>query len=189
MRAIFVNPVKLRRTLLAASLAILAFLAVGIYEAGKNELPPPNMNSTVTFYGGQVAGNRIRFHSWSAEYSKIVTDQNQIQLDVQGIRNGTIYKNGKPYLRVRADRFTVNTQTHDFTAVGPLHVETISAEPHRAFDATQMTWFEATQTLTFPKRVTIWTGAENPLIVGSLTFNVRTGQLEMRNVAGPVRFK
>jgi hypothetical protein len=84
---------------------------------------------------------------------------------------------------------TVDTVTRDFTVTGPLHVETVAVRPARSFDTTEARWIDGLQRLELSRRVKIETGAGAPLIVGSLTFNVKTGQLELHDVAGPIRFK
>ena len=175
--------------LLFAGLALAVFVGVEIYLAGLNELPPPPASPPIVFQQGDAKGRRIHFPSWSADYDKIVTNQDQTLLDVDGVHHGLIYKKGKPYLRVRATHLTVNTISHDFSSVGPLHVETIDAKPHRSFDTNSAIWSDASQLLSMPQRVTIDTGADSPLIVESLTFNVKKGEIELRKVAGPIRFK
>ena len=172
-----------------AGLVLAAILGWGIYRAGLNETPPPATTTDIVFNQGVAHGERISTRSWSADYDRIVSNADQTILDLDNVRNGTIYKKGKPYLHVRAAHMTVNTVTRDFTVTGPLHVETVSAVPKRSFDTTQARWSDGIQRLELGRRVSIDSGAGAPLIVGSLTFNVKTGAIEMHDVAGPIRFK
>jgi hypothetical protein len=90
---------------------------------------------------------------------------------------------------VRAAHMTINTVSHDFTASGPVHVETVDRHPQRAFDMNSAAWNDALQELTLSQHIRVSTGAARPLLVDRLTFNVRTGNLELVHVSGPVRFK
>ncbi|MFY9779078.1 MAG: hypothetical protein WAJ85_01035 [Candidatus Baltobacteraceae bacterium] len=174
---------------LAAILAVAAFLAFGVYRAGLNELPPPSNSTEVRFYRGVAKGERIESRSWSADYDKIVANEDQTILEADGIHNGVIYRQGKPYLRVRAAHMTINTVSHDFSARGPVHVETVERHPQRAFDMNSAVWNDALQELTLSKNIRVSTGAPRPLLADRMTFNVRTGNLEIVHVSGPVRFK
>jgi hypothetical protein len=172
---------------LAAALGI--FLLAGTYLAGLNESPLPPANPQVIFIKGKALGQRLNGRSWTADYERIVSNSDQTQLDLFNVKHAVIYKKGKPYLRIRADRLTVNMLTRDFNAFGALHVETIGANPHRAFDTTQANWSDLTQTLVLPDKAVIDTGAPLPLRVGSATFDVKSGQIELRSVAGGLRLK
>ncbi len=179
----------MKRAIILAGIAVVAYLGYGIYDAGRDERPPPPSNSNITLAGGHATGQRVKFRSWSADYDRIVSNADQTILDISGVRNGTIYKGGKPYLHLRATHMTVNTTTRDFSATGPLHAETVGSTPSRAFDTTSATWNDAAQTLTLANRVVIHSGADGPLTVGSLTFDVKTGDVTLDAIDGPVRLK
>jgi hypothetical protein len=169
--------------------AVAAFIGWGIYRAGLGETPPPPSNTDIVFHEGIAHGERIKTRSWTADYDRLVSNADQTVLDLENVRNGIIFKAGKPYLRVRAAHMSVNTLTRDFTVTGPLHVETIDAKPPRSFDTNSARWSDAEQRLDLDKRVSIKTGAAAPLIVGSLSVDIKTGQMEMRDVTGAARFK
>jgi lipopolysaccharide export system protein LptC len=179
----------LRRTAIGALVALVAFVIWGIYRAGLGETPPPPSSTDIIFHNGFANGERIKTRSWTADYDRIVSNADQTVLDLDNVRNGTIFKKGKPYLRVRAAHMTVNTVTRDFSVTGALHVETVDAKPARSFDTTSADWSDSLQRLNLTKKVAIHTGAAAPLMVGSLVVNVKTGQIEMHDVSGPVRFK
>lgn len=183
------TPRTVRFALWVAVLGIAAYVGIGIYLAGRNELPSPPANPAVVFHQGVANGRRIQFPSWSADYDRIVTNADQTVLNVDGVHDGIIYRKGKPYLRVRAAHFTVNTVTHDFSAIGPIDAQTIGSKPQRSFQTTSAVWSDAAQQLTMAQPVRIDTGAEAPLKVGSLTLNVRTGEVTVHKIAGPIRLK
>ncbi|GAC1310508.1 MAG: hypothetical protein NVS2B3_10480 [Vulcanimicrobiaceae bacterium] len=178
----------MKRLAWLAALALVVFLSVGIYEAGRDERPPPPANSQIVFKHGFANGQKLHFKSWSADYEKIVSNADQTILELVRVRNGTIYKNGRPYLHVRAERMSVNTISRDFSAEGPLHVESIGVVPARSFDTSSAVWSDATQKLTLSRRIVVHSGADAPLVVGSLVLDVRSGDIVIRDVAGPIRF-
>jgi hypothetical protein len=180
---------SLGRLAAGAGLALVAFVGWGIYRAGLGETPPPASSSDIVFHEGKANGERITTRSWTAEYDRLVSNSDQTILDLDNVRNGTIFRAGKPYLHVRAQHMTVNTLTRDFQVAGHLHVETVSAKPPRSFDTTSAHWSDGLQRLDLDQRVTIESGANAPLVVGRLSFDVKTGTLEMHDITGPIRFK
>jgi hypothetical protein len=181
--------VSISRIVGIAALALAAFVGWGIYRAGLNETPPPPSTTDIIFEHGIANGERITTRSWTADYDRIVTNADQTVLDLQNVRNGIIYKRGKPYLRVRAAQMTVNTLTRDFSVTGPLYVATLTGSPKRSFRTTAARWSDGLQRLELPARVTIESGASAPHVVSRLTVNVKTGDVEVHDVAGPIRFK
>ncbi len=166
----------IRNLLYLAAFGIGAWLVAGVYLAGRDEQSAPPNNIPAIFQGG------------AASYDKMVANADQTQLELDGVHDGIIYKKGKPYLLVRARHMTVNTITHDFSARGPIHVETASGNPKREFDSTAADWSDSTQKLSLPEPIEIRSGAKEPLFVGSLEFNVRTGEIELHYIRGAVRF-
>jgi hypothetical protein len=177
------------RTGTFAAIAFVAYIAYGIYDAGLHDRPAPPANSDIIFKHGNVTGQRITTKSWSADYDKIVSNADQTVMQLDDVRNGVIFRNGKPYLRVRAAHMTVNTISRDFTATGPLHVETINAKDGRSFDTTDASWNDTTEMLTMTHHITIRSAHDATLSVGSLSLNVKTGEITLTAVNGPLRFK
>ncbi len=175
------------RVATAAGIAFVAYVGYEIYAAGLDERPPPPPATTLTFRVGHVTGHRITTRSWSANFDRIVSNADQSLLDLDNVRDGIIYKRGKPYLHVRAAHMTVNTISRDFTARGPVHVETVGAKPARSFDTTSAAWADAIQRLTLAQRIVIHAGSGAPLIVGSLTFDVKSGEIEVHDIDGPLK--
>ncbi|MDQ2909112.1 MAG: hypothetical protein M3R44_07170 [Candidatus Eremiobacteraeota bacterium] len=178
-----------RRNLLLwlAGFAFAAYVAIGIYRAGENELPPPSADTRIVFKGGAITGRRIATRSWSADYDRIVSNADQTLLNVEGIHNGIVFKKGRPYIRIRAARMVVNTTTHDFTMSGALHAQTIGTHPPRSFDTTSAIWNDARQELTLDKPVVFHSGAGDPLTIARAVFDVKTGVLDVHGLSGPIR--
>ncbi|MBD5635049.1 MAG: hypothetical protein IAI49_11280 [Candidatus Eremiobacteraeota bacterium] len=183
----------MRRTLTilasVAALALVAYVGYGIYAAGLSERPPPPPFANITFARGKVTGHRITSRSWSADFDRIVSNSDQSLLELENVHHGVIFKNGKPYLHVRTAHLSVNTISRDFSASGPIHVETVGTRPMRSFDTNSAAWNDTIQRLTLSRPIVIHNGSSAPLTVGSLTFDVKTGQIEIRSIDGPVEFK
>ena len=182
------GPTGMKKPLVIVSLAVLVLaVTFGIYRAGEHELPAPNSNADIVFHGGKADGRRIATKSWSASYDRVVSNADQTMLVVDGVHDGIIDKKGKPYLRVSAQHVTVNTISHDMVITGPLHVETIGHDPSRSFDTDGANWNDGMQLLTLPKRVTVHTKNDPPVVFSSATFNIKTGEIVMNDFAGKIR--
>ncbi len=183
------NP-RLTRALVIAGGMLAAFVIVEIYRAGENEIPPPpNSTDIVARYGGTAVGERISSKSWTLRYDRMVASGDQTNVDLFGVHDGTIFKAGKPYLHVRAAHLTVNTISHDFTAAGPLHVATIGVEPARSFDTNYANWSDALQKLLCEHKTVIVTGADAPMTVSRMELDVKTGDVDVSDASGSIRFK
>ena len=182
------NAMRIKKpAIIAACAAGIVAVTIGIYRAGDHELPAPNTNADVIFHGGTAVGRRIATKSWSASYDRVVSNADQTMLVVDGVHDGVIDKKGKPYLRVSAQHVTVNTISHDMVITGPLHVETIGHDPARSFDTDGANWNDGMQLLTLPKRVTVHTKNDPPVVFSSATFNIKTGEIVMNDFAGKIR--
>ena len=177
------------RLAVLAGLVIVLWLGVEVYLAGFGDKGPPPAAPPVQFLGGHGLGQRQKGRSWTAKYDRITSNPDQTVLDLENVHDAVIYKEGKPYLKVRAARMTVNLLTKDFAASGKLHIETVSHSPYRSFETTAASWNEASQRLVLPNPCSIDTGAALPLTVDSGVVDVRHGDVELHKVAGAVRLK
>jgi hypothetical protein len=176
-----------RYAAIALGLALAGYVGYGVYKAGDGEILPPNRSTSIVLESGNAFGRRGSGKSWSLTYDRVVANSDQTILDLYGIRKGTVFRDGRPYLRIVATHATVNTLTRDFTAAGHVHVETIGEHPGRAFDTSFAQWSNATQVISMPHTIAIRSGGDPPLIVGSLNYNVKTGDIDVTDIAGPAR--
>ena len=181
---------RLKRGLTIAGVVLFCATALGIYDAGRNEIPPPPADTNITApHGGDAVGERIDARSWHLRYDRMVSNADQSVVDLYGVKDATIYQKGKPYLDVHAAHLTVNTITRDFTALGPFRVVTIASKPARSFTTDSATWSDATQKLTFAHKTTIESGADAPMVVGSMTLDVKSGDVDATDAKGAIRLK
>jgi hypothetical protein len=175
-----------RRWIAAAAVAFVAFVVLQVYLAGREEVPPPQTAAPVVLASGLARGERVTTHSWSIDYDRITTSADQTFVTADGVRDGIIFKKGKPYLRVRASHVNVNMLTHDFVATGPVHVESVSHKNFHAFDTTSAVWTEGAQRLDLSQPIIVRSPGTT-LHVQKLSLDVRTGALHLEQPNGSFR--
>jgi hypothetical protein len=116
------------------------YLTVGIILVGNDTPPIPPSSQMIDLRGGQVHGNRIATKSWSFDYQHAELSPDGTTGTVDGVRNGVVFRKGKPYLKVSAEHVSVNTQSLDFTAIGKVHVERLTDPERRSFDTDLVVW-------------------------------------------------
>jgi hypothetical protein len=176
-----------RRIAFAAGAVVLIWLIAGVLLAGREPLPQMPGMQPLTLHGGRVTGNRMSTKSWMFEYAKAEMSADGVLASVDGVRQGLLYKNGKPYLSVTAEHVSVNTQTFDFTAVGDVHVTQMqdNGGARRSFDTDFIQWVNATKMLMLPHPSVVRSGGDT-LKVTSVTVNFNTGEIRFGGLQGGV---
>jgi hypothetical protein len=107
---------------------------------------------------------------------------------LDGVKNGVLYKKGKPYLGISAEHVSLNTQTFDFTATGDVHVQALNPKDGvpKSFDSDLVQWVNATKMLQLPHPSIFRTGDET-LKVSTITVNFNTSDIHLGNVSGAVQ--
>lgn len=136
-----------KRIGIGAALLLLVYVAVEVILAGGGTPPLPPGQAPVELRGGHVLNNHIASKSWSFDYDRARLSADGMSGTVEGVRNGIVYRKGKPYLRISAQRVKLNIQSLDFTAIGKIHIERIGDSEHRAFDTDLVTWTNDAKTL------------------------------------------
>jgi hypothetical protein len=116
------------------------YMIAGILLTGNENVPPPPSSLPVNLHGGHVLGNRITTKSWSFDYDHAQISADSTTGTVDGVRDGIVFRKGKPYLRVSAEQVNLDMNSLDFTARGKVHVERIDDPQHRSFDTDLVTW-------------------------------------------------
>jgi hypothetical protein len=176
-----------RKVIRFAIILLIAWIVYEVYDAGRGGMMPP-APQPVIMDKGRAHGERLTTHSWAIEYDKIVGNSDQSVLDLEGVHNGVFFRNGKPFLHLRAKHITVNSVTHDMSAVGPLHIETVDPKHFRSLDTTALTWNQASKLLILPNETTIKGGKNDPpLVVRSVTVETEKGQMHMEGIRGRIK--
>ena len=178
--------IRPRQWLIGIALGLAAYAVLGVYLAGRDEVVPPTNALPVVLGKGVARGERITSHSWSLDYDKITTSMDQTFVTIDGVHDGIVFRGGKPYLYLRAAHASVNMVTHDFSASGPVHVESANKAKPRAFDTTSAVWTEALQRLDLSQPIVV-TSPGTTLHVAKLSLDMRTGVIHIENVDGSLR--
>ena len=167
-----------------ATFGVLIGLGIAIWRAGNEDLPQPQGVQVIT--NGQAAGRRAQFASWQFTYAKATPLPDQITQEIDGIRDGVYFKNGKPFIHMRAEKVIYNSLSHDFTVSGGVHFDVDDKGKTRRLDAKDAVWNDAGQTLHIPGRVMVGSEGGALLEITNVTINLRNGQYSLGKVRGGV---
>jgi hypothetical protein len=172
-------------TALIAAIAVAIWVATGIILAGRGEQPLPAGWQNIFLKNCRIHGNRINTRSWSFSCAKAQMSPDGTFATIDGVRDGILYKHGKPYLRISAQHASVNTQTFDFTATGDVHIEALNAKDgiQKSFDTDLVQWTNATKMLMLPHQSLVRTGEET-LKVASITVNFNNNEVHLGKIDG-----
>jgi hypothetical protein len=129
-----------KRIAIVGGILFAVYVVVEVILAGRGEPPLPPSSISMNLHGGHVLTNRIRTKSWSFDYDHAQLSPDGMSGSVDGVRNGIVFRKGKPYLRISAEHIQLDIQSLDFTAIGKVHVERINDPQKRSFDTDLVTW-------------------------------------------------
>ena len=176
---------RTKRLVAAAVLAVVAMLAVVVYRAGLNEIPPPPTGSTVLEQAIGI-GTRGTQSAWRFRAKRIVTSADGSLTTLEGVESAALYKSGKAYLEMHADRVTLNTRTRDLTVSGHVELRGVNEPIVRTLQTDVITWNNALQLLSIPTATTL-TSQGDRLTIGNVQWNVATGQITVNKIDGTAR--
>jgi len=167
----------------------LVWIVVGIILAGRDVPAPPGAQNIV-IKDCRIKGNRISTRSWSFSCQKAQLSPDGVMATIDGVKDGVLYKNGKPYLSVSAQHVSLNTQTFDFTATGDVHVEALHPTDNvsKSFDTDLVQWINATKLLQLPHQCLFQTNGQT-LRVASITVDFNKTQIHLGKINGYVESK
>jgi len=178
-----------RLALTIAGAILLLWLGAEVFFAGGGPggAPPAPGTQPLMLLGGRVTGNRMSTKSWMFVYKHAEMSGDGVTASVDGVRQGVLFKDGKPYLTVTAQHVTVNTQTFDFTAIGDVHVTQAAqaGSASRSFDTDLIQWANATKSLTLPHPSVVRSG-DQTLRVASVNVNFNTGDIRLGKISGGI---
>lgn len=167
-----------------ATFGILIGLGIAIWHAGNEDLPQPQGVQVIT--NGQAAGRRAQFASWQFTYARATTLPDQSTQEIDGIRDGIYFKDGKPFVHMRADKVIYNSLSHDFTVSGAVHFEVNDKGKTRVIDAKDAAWNDRGQVLHIPGKVRVESEGGALLELTNVTIDLRNGQYSLGKVRGGV---
>jgi hypothetical protein len=179
------KPALWKRLALIAGLLFGAYVVVEIVLAGGGVPPIPPSQSPVVLRGGHVLNNHIATKSWSFDYDRAKLAPDGMSGSVDGVKNGIVFRKGKPYLRISAKHVQLNVQTLDFTAVGKVHIERIDDPERRAFDTDLVTWTNDAKLLRMTHPSYVRSGSQ-VLRIDGITVNFDDNTIHLGKVNGGV---
>lgn len=171
-----------KRLGIAACAVLFVWVVVEIALAGRGTPPIPPAQAPIDLRGGHVMNNHISTKSWSFDYDHARLSPDGLSGTVDGVRNGVVFRKGKPYLRVAARHVQLNITTLDFTAVGKVHVERIDDPQKRSFDTDLVTWTNDAKILKMPHPAYVHSGGQTLTLRNiSVDFDANTIHLGSMN--------
>lgn len=174
-----------KRIAVGAGIVLAIYVVVEIILAGGGAPPPPPNEAPIDLKGGHVLNNHISTKSWSFDYDRARLAPDGMSGSVDGVRNGIVFRKGKPYLRISAKHVQLNVQTLDFTAVGKVHIERIDDPEHRSFDTDLVTWTNDAKLLRMAHPAYVHSGNQT-LRIDGITVNFDDDTIHLGKVSGGV---
>lgn len=170
---------------IALAVVAIAWFVWGVYRAGVGTPDLPQVTKPVDLKGGHVQGNRISTKSWTFDYSHAQLSPDGTTGTIDGVRNGVIFKDGKPYAHISAEHLTLNLTTLDFTAIGKVHIERVNDSGSRSFDTDYVVWTNNAKSVRMEHPSFVHTNGET-LKISTITIDVNTDTVHMGDVQGGV---
>lgn len=177
-----------KRIAIVAGGLLVVWVVVEIAIAGGGAPPPPPSSVSMNLHGGHVVTNRISTKSWTFDYERAQLSPDGLTGSVDGVRNGIVFRKGKPYLRISAEHVQVDVGNLDFTAVGKVHVERINDPDRRSFDTDLVSWTNNAQLLHMDHPVYVHSGNQT-LRIDGLTVDFDANTIHLGKVAGGLEFQ
>lgn len=174
-----------KRAAIVAGVLIVAWVTVEVILAGMGPAPLPPSSVSMNLHGGHVLNNRISTKSWTFDYDRAKLSPDGMSGSVDGVRNGIVFRKGKPYLRISAEHIQLNITSLDFTAIGKVHVETIGDPQHRAFDTDLVTWTNDAKLLRMTHPAYVHTNGQT-LRIDGITVDFDADTVRLGKIAGQV---
>jgi hypothetical protein len=168
--------------------ALAVYLIVGIILAGFGTPPLPPEQSGIILRGGRVQGNRVTTKSWSFDYRSAQLSPDGSNGTVEGVRNGTIFKAGKPYLKITAQRITIDTLSLNFTAIGKVTVTMLGDPLKRSFDTDLVEWTNGAKLLQMPHPSYLHSG-DQTLALHAVSIDFGKDQVHLGSVEGSTQIR
>ncbi|HTU69183.1 MAG TPA: hypothetical protein VMF11_02590 [Candidatus Baltobacteraceae bacterium] len=180
--------IKWRWVALAAGGVLAIYVIVEVILAGIGTPPLPPDQTGITLRGGHVLGNRITTKSWSFDYTTAQLSPDGTVGTVEGVHDGIVFKHGKPYLRITAERISVDTLSLNFTAIGKVTVTLIGDPLKRSFDTDLVIWTNGSKMLLMQHPSFLHSG-HHTLEFGSVAINFATDQIHFGSIEGSTQIE
>lgn len=179
------KPLAWKRIGIGAGILLFVWVVVEVVLAGRGTPPLPPGQMPIDLRGGHVLNNHITTKSWTFDYEHARLSPDGLSGSVDGVRNGIVFRKGKPYLRISAKHIQLNIESLDFTAVGAVHIERINDPQHRAFDTDLVTWTNDAKLLRMSHPSYLHSGGQT-LVVNNITVDFDANTIHIGKISGKV---
>ncbi|HTX55984.1 MAG TPA: hypothetical protein VMD47_02680 [Candidatus Acidoferrales bacterium] len=180
--------IKWRWIATGAAAAVAIWVIVEVILAGINAPPLPPDVSAISLSGGHVRGNRISTKAWTFDYRDAQLSPDGTTGTVEGVRDGVIFKRGKPYLKISAERISIDTLSLNFTAVGKVTVTMIGDPLKRSFDTDLVVWTNGAKQLEM-QHPSYLHSAGHTLAFSSISIDFNNDQIQFGSIRGSLEVK
>lgn len=174
-----------KRAAIVAGALLVVWVTVEVILAGTGPAPMPPSSISMDLHGGHVLNNRIATKSWAFDYDHARLSPDGTSGSVDGVRNGIVFRKGKPYLRISAEHIQLDIASLDFTAIGKVHVETIDDPQRRAFDTDLVTWTNDAKLLRMKHPAYVHTNGQT-LRIDGITVDFDANTVHLGKIGGQV---
>jgi hypothetical protein len=165
----------------AVAFAVLGWIAYETIHAG-SDIPPSHSDGPTRLTTGEASGKRIDGKSWSLDYDSAVMTPDGSGAEIDNVHDGVIFRNGKPYMHMRARHVSANLDLNDFQATGPVSFVEIGGR-HRRLDTIDAHYEGNVHTLVLTHPTTIREDGAS-VTVASASINFLTGETKLGRIAG-----
>lgn len=177
-----------RRLATIGAILFGVYVIVEVILAGGGTPPIPPSSVQMNLHGGHVMANRITTKSWTFDYDHAQLSPDGMSGSVDGVRNGIVFRKGKPYLKISAQHIQVDIDSLDFTAIGKVHVERIDDPQGRAFDTDLVTWTNNAKLLKMTHPSYVHTGGQT-LRIDGITVDFDANTIHLGKLNGQVNVR
>ncbi len=167
-----------------AALVVVAGLSWVGYETVRagSDIPAQQPQALTQLSGGHASDKRVDGKSWSLDYDAATMSADGSMAEIDGIHDGTIMRNGKPYMHVRAKHISANLAQNDFVVSGPVTFREIGGE-RKTLVTNGAHYMGSSHMLELPNRTTIRSGPMH-LIVDHATVDFSSGATTLGRIVG-----
>jgi lipopolysaccharide export system protein LptC len=171
---------------LRVPLALIALIGLGwiVYQTihAGDEIPPPPSQTQTRMLGGSANDKRIDGKSWSLNYDTATLSPDGSLATIERVHDGTIMRDGKPYMHMTAQHITANLALNDFVVTGPVTFTEVGGT-HRRLVTDGAHYAGSTHVLTLDHPTTI-RDANVTFHVASAAINFATGDTKLGKITG-----
>lgn len=179
---------KRRRLILGALIGgFTVWIVVELILAGRGLPGMPPSSAPIILQGGEVRGGNhvIATRSWRFAYVRAELSPDGTMGTLDGVHDGVIYREGRPYLRIDARHISLNVQTLDFTATGAVHIQMLDDPYARSFDTDYVAWTNNAKLLQMTHTSYLHVGGQT-VKIGSISVDFGTNQVHLGRIEGSV---